>query len=447
MAVTCTETIAPAQAISFGEATGEGVQREANSEDSAPAAQERMPPSMSLALVYVPIVLLVLNTEIVVPTADDYAKRLGASESFSGLVIALTPFWQGILGVPLNYAMLRCGISIKSMIIIMAAGSVAGNVLYALAGLMQFKCTILISRAMIGICQCQLAGPIYIARSVGVKRRTKVMFVFSSLTGVALCGAPLIASLLEIFVKELRIGDLLLNSDTMPGWFMAVVYFIYMLLIVFCFEDSSRDETSLSPNLLEEGESCWKPGLWVCLFASFLSTTTKTMCVVFFVKLSEQTWGLSISSTGFALAGAMALVTAGSFANSAVTTYVEDRRGLLIGCLCAAISAVLTFHFGDSWNTTSTIIFMLGFLLMQSFFCVVKNYGYALVPKIVPPQWKDRTTTANSVALQLGRGLGAQLGAVMSITGFAASQVLSYFLLAGLVAVFSKELRQHEKAM
>eukprot|EP00913_Durusdinium_trenchii_P013754 g12914.t1 len=193
-----------------------------------------------------------------------------------------------------------------------------------------------------------LAGPIYIARSVGVKRRTKVMFVFSSLTGVALCGAPLIASLLEIFVKELRIGDLLLNSDTMPGWFMAVVYFIYMLLIVFCFEDSSRDETSLSPNLLEEGESCWKPGLWVCLFASFLSTTTKTMCVVFFVKLSEQTWGLSISSTGFALAGAMALVTA-----------------------------------------------------------------------------------ANSVALQLGRGLGAQLGAVMSITGFAASQVLSYFLLAG----------------
>lgn len=161
--------------------------------------------------------LLVLNTEIVVPTADDYAKRLGASESFSGLVIALTPFWQGILGVPLNYAMLRCGISIKSMIIIMAAGSVAGNVLYAalsgrkgfcfllketirsqgssetlscvvqslgdsecffsglpnwkheaLAGLMQFKCTILISRAMIGICQCQLAGPIYIARSVGV---------------------------------------------------------------------------------------------------------------------------------------------------------------------------------------------------------------------------------------------------------------------------------------
>ena len=55
-------------------------------------------------------------------------------------------------------------------------------------------------------------------------------------------------------------------------------------------------------------------------------------------------------------------------------------------------------------------------------FDIFRNYGYALVPKIVPPQWKDRTTTANSVALQLGRGLGAQLGAVMSITGFAASQ-------------------------
>ena len=66
-----------------------------------------MPQGASLHLIYMLMVLLVLNVEIVVPTADQYAHRLGASESFSGLVIALTPFWQGILGVPLNYFMLR----------------------------------------------------------------------------------------------------------------------------------------------------------------------------------------------------------------------------------------------------------------------------------------------------------------------------------------------------
>ena len=67
----------------------------------------------------------------------------------------------------------RHGVSMKSMVILMVAFSVLGNVLYALAGLMHSKIIILLSRTLIGICQCQLAGPIYIARAVGVKRRTK----------------------------------------------------------------------------------------------------------------------------------------------------------------------------------------------------------------------------------------------------------------------------------
>ena len=56
-------------------------------------------------------ILLVLNVEIVVPTADQYAKCLGASESFSGAVIALTPVFQGIIGVSINYSMLSRNVS------------------------------------------------------------------------------------------------------------------------------------------------------------------------------------------------------------------------------------------------------------------------------------------------------------------------------------------------
>ena len=45
-----------------------------------------------------------------------------------------------------------------------------------------------------------------------------------------------------------------LDSDTIPGWFMAVLYFIYMLMIVFFFEDAGSpkklrqtDQQSLPP--------------------------------------------------------------------------------------------------------------------------------------------------------------------------------------------------------
>lgn len=53
------------------------------------------------------------------------------------------------------------------------------------------------------------------------------------------------------------------------------------------------------------------------------------------------------------------------------------------------VSATLTFHIGHSWDTASVVVFILGFLLMQSCSGVVKNYGYALVPKIVAPEYKD----------------------------------------------------------
>ncbi len=390
--------------------------------------------------------------EIVVPTANQYAKRLGASESFSGLIIALTPVSQGIIGVPINYAMLSRNISMKSIIIIMVAGSILGNVLYALAGLMHSKIIILVSRMIIGICQCQLAGPIYIARAVGVKKRTKVMFLYSTMAAVAFFGAPLIAALLEIFVKDLRIQDLVLNSDTIPGWCMAVLYFIYMLMVVFFFEDAQDVESTASPagetDANEEAQdSLCRPGFLICLLASFTSPMTTTMCTVFFVKLAEQAWDLSVTATSLWLAAAMVVVAAMSFLSSFVTPYIEDRKGLLLSCLLACISATLTYHIGHDWSTASITVFVLGFLLMQSCSGVVKNYGYALVPKIVAPHLKDAAGTVNMVVLQLGRGTGAQLGAMMNTTSFAASQVGSYFLVAMLLFMFTAQLKQHAKAM
>ena len=340
----------------------------------------------------------------------------------------------------------------KSIIIIMVAGSILGNVLYALAGLMHSKIIILASRMIIGICQCQLAGPIYIARAVGVKKRTKVMFLYSTMAAVAFFWAPLIAALLEMFVKDLRIQDLVLDSDTIPGWFMAVLYFIYMLLIVFFFEDAQDVETTASPagetDANEETQdSLCQPGFLICLVASFISPMTTTMCTVFFVKLAEHAWDLSISATSLWLAAAMVVVAAMSFLSSVVTPYIEDRKGLLLSSLLACISATLTYHIGHDWSTASITIFVVGFLLMQSCSGVVKNYGYALVPKIVAPHLKDAAGTVNMVVLQLGRGTGAQLGAMMNTTSFAASQVASYFLLAVLLYIFSAQLKQHAKAM
>ena len=105
------------------------------------------------------------------------------------------------------------------------------------------------------------------------------------MTAVAFFSAPLMASLLEVFLKELRIDDLVLDSDTIPGWFMAFAYFIYMLLVVFFFVDasdpqeSSPSQTSLEP---EVPEKMWSPGLMTC------SWTDGRACCLFLAPPSQS---------------------------------------------------------------------------------------------------------------------------------------------------------------
>lgn len=405
--------------------------------------QERMAPWKSLWLVNYLVFLLVLNVEIVVPTADQYAQTLGAGETFSGLVIALTPFFQGLVGIPLNYWMLRSGISLKTILIVMVACCTLGNILYALAGLMRSKFAILAARIIIGVCQCQLGGPIYIAKAVGVKKRTKALFIFSTFATLAFTAAPLLAALLETFVKELRIENLVLDSDTIPGWFMAFLYYLFLLKLVFFFENPMQ---SAKQDTADGEESIWNRGFLVCIFAAFASAMTNTMAIVFFVKLAEKTWGWSVSVTAFALAGTMAVVSLLSLVSSRLVKLLEDRKGLQLSACLGAACSLITFPFSHDWPAAAITIMFIGLLLVQSCASVVKNYAYALAPKIVAPGFKDRAGAVNMVSLMLGRGTGAQLGAILTSISFASSQLCTYLFLFFLTWMFAAHLKQHAKA-
>ena len=409
--------------------------------------EERMPPWQSLCIAMYSGFLLVLNLDIVVSTADRYAQTLGADEAFSGLVIALTPLFQGLIGIPLNYWMLQSGTSVKTLLILMASGSVAGNIVYALAGLMRSRYAILFARTLIGICQCQLGGPIYIAKAVGVKKRTKVMFVFSAVATFALTAAPLLSALLETFVTELRIENLVLDADTIPGWFMALTYYLFLLKVVFFFENPEKELLpDVSPSAEESQESMWTTGFFLCLSAGFVSTMTNSVAIVYFVKLAQHTWGWSVPDTALVLAALMAIVCFLSLVSSRLAKLVEDRRGLQLSTISAAGCSVLTFQFTPVWSVAAMGLTLAGLLFLLSSSSVVKNYAYALAPKIVPPQFKDRAGTLNMLALTFGRGVGAQVGVLLTSHTFAAFLLGTYLLLFACISVFGFGMRQHAKA-
>lgn len=132
--------------------------------------------------------------------------------------------------------------------------------------------------------------------------------------------------------------------------------------------------------------------------------------MVYFTQLSQRTWHWSLAMSSWALAGLMAVVCVLSLGSSRLVKLVEDRKGLQLSTLSTAIISILAFHFSPSWSVATITLTFVGLLLLQATSCVVKNYAYALTPKIVAPHLKDRATSWLLLALTLGRGVGAQVG-------------------------------------
>ena len=66
-------------------------------ETQALDSKQRMPPLMSLVVVHYFLLLSVVGIVIIIPTASEYAERLGGSQLFAGLTIGrfrFSAFWH-----------------------------------------------------------------------------------------------------------------------------------------------------------------------------------------------------------------------------------------------------------------------------------------------------------------------------------------------------------------
>ena len=170
------------------------------SETQALDSKERMPPLMSLVVIHYFLVLTTVSVVITIPTASEYAERLGGGRLFAGLMIGALPLlsrlaskrvsvlpstdmadfvwsFRGIAGNLFTQKLFSC-MPFKHIWVICALGSVLGSVLYALAGLMKFKWTLLIARGLMGFFSAFSLPSIYVSHTVGMQRRNLVKVIF-----------------------------------------------------------------------------------------------------------------------------------------------------------------------------------------------------------------------------------------------------------------------------
>ncbi|GLT62045.1 hypothetical protein SLA2020_347110 [Shorea laevis] len=190
---------------------------------------------MSLILNLVNTFLYMVNTYIIVPTADDYSLSLGAAATVCGVVIGSMAVAQVFSSV---YFSAWSNKSYFRPLLFSTVVLLVGNTLYALAYDLNSLPVLLIGRLFCGLGSARAVNRRYITDCVPHKLRMKASagFVTASALGMA-CG-PALACL---FQTDFKIFNLTFNEETSPGWFMAVSWLLYLLWLWISFREPPHE--------------------------------------------------------------------------------------------------------------------------------------------------------------------------------------------------------------
>ncbi|WJX20684.1 hypothetical protein P8452_10207 [Trifolium repens] len=190
---------------------------------------------MSLLLNLANTFLYMVNTYIIVPTADDYSMKLGAAPTVCGIVIGAMAVAQVFSSV---YFSAWSNKSYFRPLVFSSVILFLGNAMYALAYDLNSIWILLIGRLCCGFGSARAVNRRYISDCVplNIRMQASAGFVSASALGMA-CG-PALAGLLQ---TNFKIYKITFNQDTLPGWVMMAAWLIYSIWLWITFVEPSRE--------------------------------------------------------------------------------------------------------------------------------------------------------------------------------------------------------------
>ncbi|KAK4486435.1 hypothetical protein RD792_009111 [Penstemon davidsonii] len=211
---------------------------------------------ISLLLNLVNTFLYMVNTYIIVPTADDYSTSLGAAPTVCGIVIGAMAVAQVFSSV---YFSAWSNKSYFRPLVFSSIVLFVGNVMYALAYDLNSIPVLLIGRLFCGFGSARAVNRRYISDCVPLKIRMQASAGFVSASALGMACGPALAGLLQ---TKFMIYKITFNQDTLPGWVMAIAWLIYLVWLWFSFKEPAnmdevnhvpQDASVVQPDKLEKG--------------------------------------------------------------------------------------------------------------------------------------------------------------------------------------------------
>uniref|UniRef100_A0A2P2LL54 SPX domain-containing protein n=1 Tax=Rhizophora mucronata TaxID=61149 RepID=A0A2P2LL54_RHIMU len=179
--------------------------------------------------------LYMVNTYIVVPTADDYSMSLGAPATVCGIVIGAMAVAQVFSSV---YFSAWSNKSYFRPLVFSSVVLLVGNAMYALAYDFHSITILLLGRLFCGLGSARAVNRRYISDCVPLKIRMQASAAFVSASALGMACGPALAGLLQ---TRFKLYKFTFNEDTLPGWVMAVAWLIYLIWLWFSFREPSRE--------------------------------------------------------------------------------------------------------------------------------------------------------------------------------------------------------------
>nr|XP_043606426.1 SPX domain-containing membrane protein At4g22990-like [Erigeron canadensis] len=212
---------------------------------------------MSLLLNLANTFLYMVNTYIIVPTADDYSMSLGAAATVCGIVIGAMAVAQIFSSV---YFSAWSNKSYFRPLVFSSIVLFIGNAMYAMAYDFNSIAVLLLGRLFCGLGSARAVNRRYISDCVPLKIRMQASAGFVSASALGMACGPALAGLLQFKFKFYR---LTIDQNTSPGWIMAFAWLIYLVWLWISFrepvhpteEEHAPESTSGTTNgdVLEKG--------------------------------------------------------------------------------------------------------------------------------------------------------------------------------------------------
>jgi len=177
------------------------------------------------------------NYLIVVPTVVTYSQKLGADPALSSAIIGMTPFATIFSTIVYSY---WTSFSYRTPLLVAALLNVVGNCVYALGGPCNSMKMVLLGRLLCGSGSCRPINRRYIADAYSTADRTAASAHFVAVGCFGMALGPFMGSVLHRFSATST--SPYWQVENAPGWFMAVVWSVYVVFHLLFFVDPPKED-------------------------------------------------------------------------------------------------------------------------------------------------------------------------------------------------------------